>query len=249
MKSLVSLELRKQSKAFLGLLFIIIMSLTLVTASVSIFSGLPLEDTFSGINMMLRGFGIPFFALLLGGSAGSALRSTQRKAEEEIPVRPSKRIFAGYIASLVYLILLTTTLLVASAPIGGSTMSKDFLMPIVMLVLLPFHSAAFVFAYWLSQAILGGVVSTMINLPAFALFPYWLYGDTYSNLLSMSAAPGGFISVCIQLSLVSLLANRIEREECISLPLKIIIGVALVSSFLLSVVGMVFFLATYGSDI
>jgi hypothetical protein len=239
MKVLINLELRKQSKTFLGLLFIIIMCLTFITGSVSFLAGLQLGETFSGISLMIRAFGIPFFALILGASAGAALRSGQRKAEEDIPIRPSKRIFACYLASVTYLIFLATTLFVVSAPIDASIMSIDFLVPVVMLVLLPFHCAAFVFSYWLSQAILGGVISTMINIPSFALFPYWLYGGIYSNLLSMPAAPGGFISVFIQLSVVFLLANRIEREKFISLPAKIAIGVALAFSFLLSVVAMI----------
>ena len=247
MKALIGLELRKQSTTFLGLLFIIVMCLTLVTASVSAFAGLTLSEAFSGINLMLGIFGIPFCALILGGGAGAALRSAQRKAEEEIPVRPSKRMLAGYIASLIYFILVLTILFAASTLIRDPSTREDFLVPQLMLILLPFHSAAFVFSYWLSQALLGGVVSTIINVPAFAFFPYWFYGFHYSNFFSLIAGPG-VIAVCIQLSLMFWLANRIEREKQISLPTKIAIALAVAFAFFVSIIA-VCWLMVYNSDI
>jgi len=237
MKSLVSLELRKQRKTFFGILLIILMCLTLVTASISAFANLNGGEAFLLVSSVLQGFGLPFFALLLGCTAGAALKSSERKAEEDIPVRPNKRIFAAYIASLTFLLMLVAILFIITAPLKNSDLLKeDFLIPRVMPLLLPLHCAAFVFSYWLSQALLGGVISTIITVPAlffpFGLSDYYFYSTTGS----ITAAPG-LIAIGIQLSLMFWLANRIEREKHTRLPIRILIGVLLICSISLSVAG------------
>lgn len=225
MKSLIRLELRKQRKSFWGLLLIIAISSTFVTASISTFAELSAGEAFLLVTTVLQAFGLPFFALLLGCTAGATLKSSERKCEEDIPVRSSKRIFAAYITSLTYLLMLAGILCITTAPIKDSgILREDFVVSTVMALLLPLHSAAFLFSYWLSQALLGGVVSTIVTVPAYFFFPFWLFN-----------AAAGLIGVGIQLSLMFWLANRIEREKRTWLPTKIVVGVILIFSIFLSV--------------
>ncbi|MCI0447971.1 hypothetical protein L0152_32730, partial [bacterium] len=192
MKSLVGLELRKQGKTFLGLLLIIVLCLTVVTASVSTFAGLPADESFLSITVMLQAFGIPFFALILGGGAGSALRSAERKAEEDIPVRPIKRVFAAYLTSLFYLIILGTILFLASRPFQYSFyLQESYQVPLIAATLLSLHSAAFVFSYWLSQALLGSIVSVI----ATASPTLWLFINYDSSSSSFKSFVGNILVV------------------------------------------------------
>lgn len=265
MKSLVSLELRKQRKAFYGLLFIIVICLMPVTGSVSYFAKLPLSETFLSTTVMLQAFGLPFFALLLGGSAGAALRNSDRKAEEDIPVRPSTRLLAAYIASLMYLILLATILFGASSPMRYSaSLQQDFDVPLMMAVLLPLHSAAFTFSYWLSNALVAGVLSTICTgLPTYWLFmndslcstsfmvmpeflisivaviflPFWILGRTELILIFFNTFPG-LIATIIHISLLTWLANRIELEKRTKYSLKIAIATVLLISLSVTVWGI-----------
>jgi hypothetical protein len=235
MKALISLELRKQSKSFFGLLFIIAISLTLVTASISTFANLGGAQAFLLVTAVLQAFGLPFFALLLGASAGAALKSSVRNAEEDIPVRPSKRTFAAYIASLVYFLMLAGIIFVIKASINDSDILKeDFLISIGMVLLVPLHTAAFIFSYWLSQALLGGVISTIITIPAYFFYPFWIMNSIDYTL---TLAPG-LIAASIQLYLMSWLANRIERDKRIRFSIKMSIGVVLVCSTLLASAGI-----------
>lgn len=240
MEALIRLELRKQSKSFVGLLFIIAISLTLVTLSTAIIGNLTKAVSFLFVLVVLQAIGIPFFALLLGASAGASLRASGRNAEEDIPVRPSKRLFAAYIVSLTYLILLVTILFAVSTPLRYSTsLQEEFRVPIVMVIVLPLHSAAFVFSYWLSQALLGGIVSTIIVcVPVFSFF---LTNEFTLQILNLFVAVMFFpclVATFIHLSLMSWLMNRIERQRRIWIPIKVTIGLILVCAFLLSVGGM-----------
>jgi hypothetical protein len=235
MKALIRLELRKQRKSFLGLLLIIVVSLTFLTSSISVFSKPTFGEMFWMISLLFQLLGLPFFALLLGGSAGATLRHSQRKAEEEIPVRASKRVLAAYFASLIYLILLAAILSVLSLSIRS--LQADFSYPVVLVVLLPLHSAAFVFSYWLSQALVGSIIAVIaIILPTCFFFPNFLFRGMNFTLISFNVGPG-LATVCIQLSLLLWLSNRMEREKRTWLPMKIAIGLLLVSALCLSVWG------------
>ncbi len=262
MKSLISLELRKQRKSFWGLLLIIVISLTLVTASITTFAGVSTNESFLSTTIMLQGFGIPFFGLLLGASAGAALRSSNRKAEEDIPVRPSRRILSAYCASLIYLVILVTLLFAVSIPLKYAVpLQEDFEVQLIMVVLLPLHSAAFVFSYWLSQAILGSVVSLIItsapaymllvsdslcsssyqvvsgiitSILAFVFFPFWVFGGIDFTLISLNALPG-LIATIIHLFLLIWLANRIESEKRTWLPKKVTAAVILLGALSLGI--------------
>jgi hypothetical protein len=234
MTSLISLELRKQRKTFLGIMLIIVMCLTVVTASISAFADVRIDQGYLLITAVLQGFGLPFFALLLGCTAGAALKSSERKAEEDLPVRPSKRMFAAYIASLSYLLMLIAILFVLTVPIKNSDLLQaDFMVETMMALLLPLHCAAFVFSYWISQPLLGGIVSTIITVPSYLFFPFRLF-DGFYYTRSNSAFPG-FIAIGIQILLMFWLANRIEREKRTRLPVKIAIGAIIVCSIVLSV--------------
>lgn len=270
MRSLIRLELRKQSKIFIGLLFIIVLCLTVVTVSVSSFGGFPLGETYLSITVMLQAFGIPFFALLLGAGAGAALRSAERKAEEDVPVRPTKRIFASYITSLFYLSILSGILFVASEPVEYSSyLQLDYKIPLIMVALLPLHSAAFVFSYWLSQALLGSVVAVI----AVAVPAYWLFknpaptsfGSLVGNILVVLAAvfypsliyrhmdwiliasliTPALITTAANLVVLIWLQKRIEKEKQIWLPLKVAIGTFLIGAFALSIWGVYYFGSTF----
>jgi hypothetical protein len=260
MKALVRLELRKQGKTFLGLLFIIVMCLTVVTASVSTFAGLQLGETFLSITVMLQAFGIPFFALLLGASAGAGLRSAERKAEEDIPIPPTKRIFSSYITSLFYLIVLGVILLLASRPFYYSTfLQQDYKILFVALALLPLHSAAFVFSYWLGQALLGSVVAVittaapmyflLINdyssssccqssienflvVMAFYFSPSLIYRHLEWILIASLIMPA-VVTIVLNLVVLIWLVKRIEKEKQIWLPMKIALAALMISGFLL----------------
>ncbi len=262
MKALIVLELRKQGKTFLGLLFIIVFCLTIVTASVSNFAGLPADESFLSITVMLQAFGIPFFALILGGGAGSALRSTERKAEEDIPVRPTKRVFAAYLTSLFYLFILGTILFLASRPFQYSLfLQQDYMILFVLIALLPLHSASFLFSYWLSQALLGSVISVIataapmyflfLNIDApstsfqpsignllivisFHFFPSLIYRHTELILITSLVAPALIVTVVNLFALVWLV-KRIEREKQIWLPMKIALATLLISGFSLGI--------------
>jgi hypothetical protein len=250
MKSLIRLELRKQGKTFLGLLLIVGLCLTVVTASVSTFAGLPADESFLSITVMLQAFGIPFFALILGGGAGSALRSAERKAEEDIPVRPTKRVFAAYLTSLFYLFILGTILFLASRPFQYSLfLQQDYKILFVMLALLPLHSAAFIFSYWLSQALLGSVVSViataapmyflfinndssssihssignLLVVLAFYFFPSLIYYRMEWILITSLLTPALIVTLANLVVLVWLV-KRIEREKQIWLPMKIAVA-------------------------
>ncbi len=267
MKSLVGLELRKQGKTFLGLLLIIVLCLTVVTASVSTFAGLPADESFLSITVMLQAFGIPFFALILGGGAGSALRSAERKAEEDIPVRPIKRVFAAYLTSLFYLIILGTILFLASRPFQYSFyLQESYQVPLIAATLLSLHSAAFVFSYWLSQALLGSIVSVIatasptlwlfINYDsssssfksfvgnilvvfAYYLFPSLIF-DYFVLILIASLVVPALIATVANLVILIWLVKRIEKEKQIWLPMKIAIAAVLLSAFSLSIWGIYF---------
>jgi len=273
MKALIRLELQKQCKTFLGLLFIIAFCLTIVTASVSTFSGLPADESFLSITVMLQAFGVPFFALLLGGGAGAALRSDERKAEEEIPVRPSKRVFAAYITSLFYLIILGLILFLASRPFQYSLfLQVDYKIPFVMTAVVVLHSAAFVFSYWLSQALLGSIVSVIaIASPLYFLFLYkdlvsTRCADYISNtpmilafyfspsliyrhmewILIASVITPALIGTVVNLMALVWLTKKIEREEQMRMPVKIGIAALLISVFSISIWGTYFSGSIFG---
>jgi hypothetical protein len=267
MKSLIRLESHKQSKTLLGLLLIVVITLTLVTASVSGFAGLPLGETFLSVTVMLQAIGIPFFGLLLGGSAGAALRGSDRKAEEDIPVRPIKRVFAAYIVSLIYLSILVAILFVASKPMPYSPdVQGQFQVPLIMMMLLPLHSAAFVFSYWLSQGLLGSVVSliatvgpaywlfindylllaslenvpqVLISILAIIFFPFWIFGGWEFVLISFIATPA-ILATVVHLLTLRWLVNRIEREKLTWLPMKVAVAVLLLSALSLGFWGVYF---------
>jgi hypothetical protein len=264
MKALIGLELRKQSKTFFGLLFIIAFCLTIVTSSISTFAGLPADESFLSITVMLQVFGIPFFALLLGGGAAAALRSTERKAEEEIPVKPIKRVFASYITSLFYLVILGFILFLASRPFQYSLfLQQDYKIPFVMTAVVVLHSAAFVFSYWLSQALLGSIVSFIaIASPLYFFFLYTQSGgshraDYVSNALMVlsfyflpsliyrhieyifiaSVILPALIATAANLVILVWLTKKIEREQPTPMSLTIAMAVILISAFSLSIWG------------
>lgn len=267
MKTLIGLELRKQGKTFLGLLFIIAFCLTIVTASVSNFAGLPADESFLSITVMLQAFGIPFFALILGGGAGSALRSADRKAEEDIPVRPTQRVFAAYLTSLFYLFILGTILFLASRPFQYAFyLQESYQVSLIAVTLLPLHLAAFVFSYWLSQALLGSIVSVLATaspafwlffnyapskesfksfigniliVMAFNFFPSLIYGHFVLILIATLVAPA-LIATLINLMILVWLVRTIEKEKQIWLPIKIAIAAVLVGAFSLSIWGVYF---------
>ena len=273
MKALIGLELRKQGKTFLGLLFIIAFCLTIVTASVTTFAGLPADESFLSITVMLQVFGIPFFALLLGGSAGAALRSAERKAEEEIPVQPSKRVFAAYLTSLFYLVILGSILFLASKPFLYSTfLQTDYKIPFIMNAVVVLHSAVFVFSYWLSQALLGSIVSLITiasplyfmflfqqpvsaccegyvnNAPialAFYFFPSLIYRHIEWILIASVAIPL-VISTFANLFVLAWLTKNIEREQKMWMPMKIGIAALLISVFSISIWGTWFSGSIFG---
>jgi hypothetical protein len=265
MKSLVRLELHKQSNTLLGLLLIIVITLTLVTASVSMFAGLAWGETFLSVTVMLQAIGIPFFGLLLGGSAGAALRSSDRKAEEDIPVRPIKRVFAAYIVSLIYLTIPVAILFLASKPLLYSAdVQGQFQVPLIMMMLLPLHSAAFAFSYWMGQGLLGSVVSVIATIgPAYALylndyllsaslynvpqvfisilaiifFPFWIFGGWEFVMISFIATPA-ILATIVHLLTLRWLVNRIEREKQTWLPVKIACAALLLSALSLGFWGV-----------
>jgi hypothetical protein len=192
---------------------------------------------------MLQAFGIPFFALLLGGGSGAALRSAEHKTEEDLPIRPSKRVFAAYIVSLFYLIILTAILFAASTPLEYSFfLQMDYAVPLIIITLLPLHSAAFVFSYWLSQALLGAIVSLMSTiLPAYYLYlingfdsisypgsVYIVFRRIDLILLAFQSLPS-VIATIIHLIFMTWIVNSIEREKKIWLPLKAAVAVLIVT--------------------
>ncbi len=238
MKSLISLELRKQRKSFLGLMLIMGFCLTFVNALLSNVAPYNIDQTFLLVVVVLQAAGLPFFALILGSSAGAALRHSGRKCEEDIPEPPGKRVFSAYITSLIYLGVLATILFAFSFPIKFSAeLQKDINVPFVMVLLLPLHSAAFVFSYWLSQALLGSTVSAMIiGIPAYFFFPFLLFGRIDIIVLAYNAIPG-IIALSIHLSFLLWLANRIERERRRWLPIKMTIAVVMMGAFLLGMWG------------
>jgi hypothetical protein len=264
MRSLLRLELRKQQKVFLGLAMIVVISLSLVIASVSGFAGLPLGETFLSVTVILQAIGIPFFGLLLGGGAGAALRGSDRKAEEDIPIRPVKRVFAAYAVSFFYLMILTFVLLLLSKPMPYAADAQGtFNVPFVMMMLLPLHSGAFVFSYWLSQGLLGSVVSLLatavpavwlyLNLHLFStslfdlpgvliwivavlFFPFWIFGGTDFILFGVQTIPE-LVATIFQLTLLIWVVSQIEREIRTWIPTKVLVAILLLSVLSLSIWG------------
>jgi hypothetical protein len=257
MKSLISLELRKQRKSFLGLLLIIAISLTLISTSVSTFGELPTGESFSLIAIMFQLFGISFFGLLLGASAGAALRSSERKAEEDIPVRPTKRILAAYIASLLYLIILRTILFVVCA-LNSEFLQESYKFHLLMVAVLPLHSAAFVFSYWLSQGLLGSVFSVIAtaisafwicpkdklllgsleSILAIIFMPLWFIPTGEEIIAGLLVAVPPVIATIVHLVFLAWIVNRTEREKKTWMPAKIVIAIPALGSLSLSVWGM-----------
>lgn len=231
MKSLISLELRKQQKSFFGLVLLIVICLTLVTASLSAFAELAPSEACLLTTVVLQAFGLPLFGLLLGGGAGAQLRSSERKAEEDVPIRPYKRLLAAYIASLTYCILLAGLLFAISAPFEySSSLQLDFRVPFGMVILLPLHSAAFVFSYWLSQALLGSTISAMIiGIPAYIYYPFLVFGGIDFMVVAYNALPG-LTATSIHISFMLWLANRIERDKRTWLPIKMAISAVMMGA-------------------
>jgi hypothetical protein len=238
MKSLISLELRKQKKSFWGLISLIAICLAVASINLSIFSALDFDDGLLLTTVILQAFGLPFFALLLGSAAGAQLRSSECKAEEDIPVRANKRLLAAFIASLTYLILLASILFALSALLDySSSIQQDFHVPFALVLLLPLFSAAFVFSYWLSQAVLGGAISAMIiGIPAYIFYPFLLFGGIDFMVVVFNAIPG-LIAASIHLLSMFWLANRIERERRTSLPIKMGIAAVMMGALVVGIFG------------
>jgi hypothetical protein len=239
MKSFVSLELRKQRRSFVGLLFLIGVCLIGVTASLASFSDLNPGEAFLLITVVLQAFGLPLFALLLGSGAGAQLRSSERIAEEDIPVRPKKRIIAAYIASLTYLLCLSGFLFVL--PVRAEyfpSLQQDFHVAFGFVLLIPLHSAAFACSYWLSQAVLGGAVSAMIiGIPAYIFYPFLLFGSGINFVVVLYNAIPGFTAAAIHLTMMLWLATRIEREKRIFLLLRIVFALVMMGALVVGIFG------------
>ncbi|HEY7159929.1 MAG TPA: hypothetical protein VH815_01660, partial [Acidobacteriota bacterium] len=192
--------------------------------------------------------------------AGAALRSAERKAEEDIPVRPTKRIFASYITSLFYLIILGVILLLASKPFQYSLfLQQDYKVLFVALAVLPLHSAAFAFSYWLGQGLIGSVIAVIST----AAPMYWLLVNNFSSsnccessiqnflvviafyffpslifrhlewILIASVIMPAIITIVFNLLVLVWLVKRIEIEKQIWLPMKIAVAVFMISGFLI----------------
>jgi hypothetical protein len=270
MKSLIRLELRKQRNTFLGLLLILAMSLTLITASVSILGEIPADESFLSITILSQIFGIPFFGIFLGAAAGASLRTAQRKAEEDIPLRPSKRVLAAYITSLLYLIALASILFLAAILMHHSGIFPDDEgFNLMIFAALPLHSAAFVFSYSLSHALVGSVVSAIASgTPAFFLFlndeyffssiktlpeillsilaitfaPLWIVGKSDSVF---SLVVPSVIASIIHFGLLVWIVNRIEREKKTWMPLKIAMAILVPAALSLSIWATSSLVSTY----
>ncbi|MCI0447972.1 hypothetical protein L0152_32735 [bacterium] len=243
-------------------MFIIAMCLTLMAASIAAFAGYSFGETLESFAVMLQLFGIPFFGLLLGAGAGATLRSSGRKAEEDIPLPATKRIFAAYIASLIYLSILTL-ILFAIVTLSSIFLVDDLQPYFLMITVLPLHSAAFVFSYWFSQSLIGGIAAIIatgasafvlcfnnelflrsvesgpeifISLLAIAVLPSLVIVDSDMSILLV--AVGVVIAITVHLALLFWIVNNTELEKKTWLPMKIAAAILVFSALSLSIWGV-----------
>jgi hypothetical protein len=135
-----------------------------------------------------------------------------------------------------------------SANVQGS-----FEVPYIMMMLLPLHSSAFVFSYWLGQALLGSLISVMatggpaywlllnlhllstslLDLPRVLIwivsvlfFPFWILCGTDFILFAAQSLPQ-FAATAGHLVLLLWIVHRIEREACTWLPAKTVVAILL----------------------
>ncbi|HEY7160742.1 MAG TPA: hypothetical protein VH815_05755, partial [Acidobacteriota bacterium] len=199
MKALIRLELRKQRKTFLSFLFVVIMCLTVVAANVSIFAKVSFPEIFDAFTATLQLFGLPLFGLLFGAGPGAALRRSERKAEEDIPVPASKRVFAAYITSLIYLIVLSS-ILFAPSILSSIFHIRELPPHILFISILPIHTASFVFSYLFSQALIGGIAA----MTATGTFTFVIYLN-HGLFLPAFESPVEILISFLAISLVPLL--------------------------------------------
>lgn len=170
--NVVRLEFSKQRKVFLSGLLLAIVVLFFIFAESTIRNRNFLE-TFRDIIGYLALIGIAGLVILMGPIAGSQLRTESiRSAEEPLPFSPTQKVFGAYLTSLFYVLIGCIFFFAIVAVLKSfldlySTLSliidqQSVDLKIILLLVLQFHLLAFVFAYWINQAVAGTAVAAVI---------------------------------------------------------------------------------------
>src|SRR6185312_7769330 len=106
--------------------------------------------------------------------AGSHLRAESiRSAEEPLAFSPIQKVFGAYLTSLFYVFIGSifffglTAVTVHSLPTVNFSLanmidSESIQLQTILLMVLQFHLLAFLFAYWINQAVAGFTVAAII---------------------------------------------------------------------------------------
>lgn len=161
--SIIRLEFAKQRRAFLSGIFVAAIFLLFILAE-SLMRSRNVIEVLRDIMGYFALLGMPALLILTGPIAASQLRSDSiRNAEEPLPFSPAQKVFGAYLTSLFYL-LIGSLLFTGGALALNSIKTVDLpLSPaFILLAILQIHLLAFLFTYWVNQAILGTALATLI---------------------------------------------------------------------------------------
>jgi len=226
--NVVRLEFTKQRKAFLSVLFLAVIFLFFIFVDSVIHSRNVLE-VLRDIIGYFAFLGIAGLLILMGPIAGAQLRlESIRSAEEPLPFSPIKRVFGAYLTSLFYVLIGSIFFLVLATALNsfstiGLTLSlmtnqRSTHIEVILLLIVQFHLLAFLFAYWINQAIAGAAMAALIIGSEIAILlqirilrdVFWLsYSESSWLILILCGVILGLIAAMIGLAII---AKRIEMS-------------------------------------
>lgn len=191
------LELYKQRRTFRSVWLVLLLAFAAIVPAVCSWTEREPARIAQALLSLLLATGIPLIAGLYAAiPAVSLSREPEAGVEQVLPLHPRYRIFAAYLAGVLYLLLTQTLTLFLGALFPGSGAESDVLSGVVAgsaspawwLLMLQLYTLAFALSYWLRLGLAGGALAILCaGLEVFLLAatsPEILFGGGMSNALA-----------------------------------------------------------------
>ncbi len=162
-RRILALELRKQRKASLSILLVVVLGILGTTFIVAQGTWSFAEAYLGSMTFCL--YGLPLIGAVLGASAAMGIRNQSiRDSEEMLPSNPARKVFAAYLTSAGY--FLAIDLMVFALYPSSSTLL--FWIELALVALAYLHFLAFAITYALKLPVLGaGLAVILVGLDTF----------------------------------------------------------------------------------
>lgn len=182
--SVLRLELRKQWRTFLSVLFVLGAGCGVAMLVSAQYKEWEPARIFRALMSLALSLGTPLIAVLLGAAPAAGLRREPEPGiEQALPVAPRTRVLGSFAAGMIYFLLIQTLLLSVGAMAGGTDSASQLLSGILsgslttgwLLLMLQAYAVSFAVSYWGRMPFVGAAVAMIVAATELVLLTDYQY--------------------------------------------------------------------------